>query len=291
MKNKKEKAGKKTMPAKVKKVEKAPSKQKIKVVDVDVKKANRRGELSSPATEKKTNRRGELSSPAIEKQANRRGERPARQQRGLRNVIAVAPPKAAEVCSKSAEIPINKDKPTIEKKIVVEEKAKVAPIAEKKQAIDINKEKVAPKPTIEKKVIVEEKTAKQPEKEAAPLKVQTPKARVEVKKEVISPKTSKETPPAAQSQSNSKTYLTIDFPIEDEKVQGLHYAIRIGSSNEGRVEISFNGGQWNPCRFNSGYWWFDWGWFMRGDYKIIARMVDGKGGIIIVSQERRCKVW
>lgn len=86
-------------------------------------------------------------------------------------------------------------------------------------------------------------------------------------------------------------HVAIDYPIESEIVSGLAYSIRIGaSSNGGSVEISFNEGEWQPCRFNSGYWWFDWGYFKPGQYNIVARMIDIEGNIITVSKERQCSV-
>jgi hypothetical protein len=85
-------------------------------------------------------------------------------------------------------------------------------------------------------------------------------------------------------------YLNIDFPTEGEIVSGLHYAIRIGASNDGFVEISFNEGEWNPCRFSGGFWWFDWGYFKPGDYVIKARLVSVDGDTVILIKERNCKV-
>ena len=162
------------------------------------------------------------------------------------------------------------------KKETASKKKKVVKAAVKVKKVEVKK-KAKATPAVEKKVIVEAKAKALPEKESAP------------KAAIVKPP--KEMQPAAQTQTGNKTYLTIDFPIEDEKVQGLCYTIRIGSSNEGRVQISFNDAQWNPCRFNSGYWWFDWGYFVRGDYRIVARMVNDKGEVIITSKERRCKVW
>jgi hypothetical protein len=85
-------------------------------------------------------------------------------------------------------------------------------------------------------------------------------------------------------------YLTIDFPIENEVVSGLDYAIRIGASKDGFVELALNDGEWRPCRFSSGYWWFDWGYFTPGEYKISARLVAAGSNDIILTKERNCKV-
>lgn len=36
----------------------------------------------------------------------------------------------------------------------------------------------------------------------------------------------------------SSSYIVIDYPNEAEIINGLHYALRIGASNDGYVEIS-----------------------------------------------------
>ena len=87
-----------------------------------------------------------------------------------------------------------------------------------------------------------------------------------------------------------KTYLTIDFPVESEIVKGHHYAIRVGASQEGYVELSFNEGEWHPCRFAAGYWWFDWVYFTPGKYTLRARLVDHNGKVIVKTEDRKYKV-
>lgn len=77
-----------------------------------------------------------------------------------------------------------------------------------------------------------------------------------------------------------KSYLVIDHPAQGEIISGLHYAIRIGASDNGSVEISFDGGEWQPCRASAGYWWFDWGYFTAGSHKIAARLVDSVGVVV-----------
>ncbi|MDR1952419.1 MAG: hypothetical protein LBQ37_02750 [Elusimicrobiota bacterium] len=92
------------------------------------------------------------------------------------------------------------------------------------------------------------------------------------------------------SKEHPNAYLTIDYPIENEIISGLSYVLRIGASNDGYVEISINDGEWNPCRFSYGYWWFDWGYFKPGNYRIKARMADVNGNTVLESKERRCEV-
>ncbi len=85
-------------------------------------------------------------------------------------------------------------------------------------------------------------------------------------------------------------YVIIDHPCENETIGSDNYVIRIGASFDGYVEISFNGGEWQPCRFASGYWWFDWMYYKPGIVKISARIVSNDGKIIKISDIRKCKV-
>jgi hypothetical protein len=88
----------------------------------------------------------------------------------------------------------------------------------------------------------------------------------------------------------SSSYIVIDYPNEAEVINGSHYALRIGTSNDGYAEISFNGDEWRSCRFGSGYWWFDWTDFDQGYHSLSARLVNHHGNIIAESGKRKCKV-
>ena len=90
--------------------------------------------------------------------------------------------------------------------------------------------------------------------------------------------------------NNGNAYVIVDHPCENEVISGSDYVIRIGASFDGYVEISFNGGEWQPCRFASGYWWFDWMYYKSGDCKISARLVGNDGNVIKISDIRKCKV-
>ncbi|MCX5778023.1 MAG: hypothetical protein NTU66_02205 [Elusimicrobia bacterium] len=90
--------------------------------------------------------------------------------------------------------------------------------------------------------------------------------------------------------SSDVTYIIIDFPIENETVSGLHYAIRIGASSNGIVELSINNGPWEGCRFTDGYWWYDWGYYLPGTAKISARLVDEKGKLLKRASVRKVVV-
>ncbi|MDR1418052.1 MAG: hypothetical protein LBI80_02705 [Endomicrobium sp.] len=119
-------------------------------------------------------------------------------------------------------------------------------------------------------------------KKATVKKETNPKARKTVLKSVDDKKRS--------LQGNPNAYVIIDYPVESENINSCHYVVRVGASCDGYVELSFNDGEWVPCRFNSGYWWFDWTDFVPGEYFISARLIDHKGDVILQSQNRKCKV-
>ena len=119
---------------------------------------------------------------------------------------------------------------------------------------------VKPAKTVKKKIV---RAKKQPKAIAVPAANITP---------AVAPKA---------AAAPSKPYVVIDFPVTSETVSGLHYAIRMGSSDDNNsVQIQFNGGEWLPCRSTAGYWWYDWGYFIPGTYKIVARLVDAEGNQI-----------
>lgn len=103
-------------------------------------------------------------------------------------------------------------------------------------------------------------------------------------KETIKSKKAKETQPEIEH------YVVVDHPQNNEIVSGLHYAIRIGASNTGSVELSINNRDWQPCRNTAGFWWFDWGYFTPGSHKITARLQDGQGKTLKKSAVVKCKV-
>ncbi len=90
--------------------------------------------------------------------------------------------------------------------------------------------------------------------------------------------------------NNNNSYVIIDHPVENETIYGDNYVLRIGASFDGYVEVSFNDGEWQPCRFASGYWWYDWMYYKSGNVKIVARLVCNDGKILKVSDIRKCKV-
>jgi len=96
---------------------------------------------------------------------------------------------------------------------------------------------------------------------------------------------------AAPRKEQQELYVYIDYPTENEIVSGLHYAIRIGATETaGMVEISFDGGEWLPCRPAAGYWWHDWGYFTPGSHTIAARLRSEAGKTLKKADMRHCEV-
>ena len=95
---------------------------------------------------------------------------------------------------------------------------------------------------------------------------------------------------SVSANTNQNAHLYIDYPVNSETICGQHYAIRVGASQDGYVEISFNNGEWIPCRFGGGYWWFDWIYFTPGKYSIAARLVAPDGNTILETSPRKCSV-
>ena len=138
--------------------------------------------------------------------------------------------------------------------------------------------KTAVKKTAAKKTTVKKVAAKKTTK-------CSPKSTI--KKAVVETKVK---PEIKEQNINNNSYIVIDYPVEKETIFGDVYVIRIGASFDGFVEISFNNGEWQPCRFASGYWWFDWMYYKAGDYKIKARLIGKDGNIIKTSDVKNCKV-
>jgi hypothetical protein len=128
-------------------------------------------------------------------------------------------------------------------------------------------------------------TAKRAKKAAGGTKVleakQKPEETVAAAKQA-KPKRARKPKAAAQVnlEEENQYYVVIDYPQNGETVSGLHYALRIGASEVGYVEVSFDNGEWVPARNGAGYWWYDWGYFTPGTHKIAARLVGPEGKIL-----------
>lgn len=144
------------------------------------------------------------------------------------------------------------------------------------------------------------KTAKQDAKKSTATMVMKPAAVKKAEKPMAAakkktpapqkPATASVAPAATALPTNDVTYIIIDYPTENETIAGVHYAIRIGASGNGTVELSINNGPWEPARYADGYWWYDWGYFVPGATKIAARLVDDKGKVIKNATTRKCVI-
>ena len=137
-----------------------------------------------------------------------------------------------------------------------------------------------------KKVVKTENSAL---KTVAKKKVAT-KQTVSVAKTASAKKTSCGGKKELEAKNNPNSYVVVDYPVENETIASDNYVLRIGASTDGYVEVSFNSGEWLPCRFASGYWWFDWNYFKSGNVTIAARIVGSDGKVVKLSDIRKCKV-
>lgn len=83
-------------------------------------------------------------------------------------------------------------------------------------------------------------------------------------------KTPSKTPAVKKRAAAARPAVSIDFPKEGEEIPSGHYAIRLSASSD-RVEISFDGKTWHPCREAVGHHWYDWFPAQPGRFSIQAR--------------------
>ncbi len=141
---------------------------------------------------------------------------------------------------------------------------------------------MATKKAVKKAVSTEKKVVKKKAVAAKTVKKAACSKKSCVKQQIVDKK--------AEEFVNNNSYVLVDYPVENETVYGDSYVLRIGASFDGYVEVSFNDSEWQPCRFASGYWWYDWTYFKPGDIKIVARLVGNDGKILKISDIRKCKV-
>ena len=93
----------------------------------------------------------------------------------------------------------------------------------------------------------------------------------------------------SQAQKNSlEKYVFIDYPQENEVISHPHYAIKIGATTNSKIEVSIDKGDWQPCRFAGGHWWYDWTNISAGNHKITARLCDSSGKLLEKTKIRKC---
>lgn len=82
----------------------------------------------------------------------------------------------------------------------------------------------------------------------------------------------KRSAPASASARDTGGRVTLDYPVNGEKVTAPGYTLRAGTVGDAeRVEISIDQGDWRPCRYAVGYWWYDWGGYAEGQHRAEVR--------------------
>ena len=90
-----------------------------------------------------------------------------------------------------------------------------------------------------------------------------------------------------KGEKKSKYIIVIDYPKNNEVITHKHhYAIRIGTPNPGVVEVSIDNGEFQKCRFASGYWWYDWHNISEGEHILIARLVEPQKNRVLKKSEK-----
>lgn len=83
-------------------------------------------------------------------------------------------------------------------------------------------------------------------------------------------------------------YLVIEYPKENEVINPPHYAVKIGTNEHSKVEISIDNGDWQPCRHSGGFWWYDWTGYISGAHNIAAHVLGNNKKVLLKSKVRKC---
>lgn len=84
--------------------------------------------------------------------------------------------------------------------------------------------------------------------------------------------------------------IAVDYPQERECITSPDYTFRIEAGTAGRVEISIDANEWQPCRKADGYWWYDWSGYMSGKHQAVARIQPQNDGQKSTSHTCRFRV-
>ncbi|MDD5627513.1 MAG: hypothetical protein PHU21_00495 [Elusimicrobia bacterium] len=91
---------------------------------------------------------------------------------------------------------------------------------------------------------------------------------------------------SVEEKQAARTKVAIDYPQQGERVHRGHYAVRI-SAGETECQAAVDGSDWQTCRSDAGYSWFDWFPETAGTHTISVRArVNGKWA----KAERVCDV-
>ncbi len=83
------------------------------------------------------------------------------------------------------------------------------------------------------------------------------------------------------------TRIAVDYPQENERVTSTSYTFRLSPAPELKnIEVSINGGAWQPCRASAGFWWYDWQGAAAGSYILLARGETSKGDKVMSARRQ-----
>ena len=109
----------------------------------------------------------------------------------------------------------------------------------------------------------------------------------ELKKPVVRKRAARAVAPAQPVDQDvqlpaSATRLVLYYPQAAETVVSRQYTLRF-SAPEGApaVEVSIDGGEWRPCRFAVGHWWYDWENYTEGSHQLRARASTDGGELTV----------
>lgn len=83
--------------------------------------------------------------------------------------------------------------------------------------------------------------------------------------------------------------MAIDYPGSGEVVTAPHCSLRIAAGDGASVQVSIDGGSWQPCRFDRGYWWYDWDGYRSG-YHLLSAQASGADGRVLALEARHVAV-
>jgi hypothetical protein len=92
-----------------------------------------------------------------------------------------------------------------------------------------------------------------------------------------------------EKSQKEKLYVVIDFPMEGEIIRSGSYTFRLGGSPADRVEVSIDKRDWQACRPEVGYWWYDWSGYSAGPHTVQAR-ISPSGKRAVKSKPRQFTV-
>lgn len=96
-------------------------------------------------------------------------------------------------------------------------------------------------------------------------------------------------PSAEGTPAPLKPAVTCDYPQPGQAISSAEYTLRFSTSFETpSVEVSIDGGAWQPCREAVGHWWFDWSGYAGGEHALAYRAQLPGGGFTPAATAR---VW